>query len=170
MRKSLCALALGAAIVFAGAAAAENITNPAAKPIAVLDFDYRDTSGEARDQSDEHRARLGVFMAKLRTDLGADPRFPVISIACANPPCTAGNIPPQALMDAARKAGAYALLYGEIDKMSTLVQWGRVQLVDVTADKLLDDKFLTFRGDTDEAWLRAEAFIVEELKAGDFAR
>ena len=109
-------------------------------------------------------------MAKLRADLGADPRFPVVSIACANPPCTAGNMPPQALMDAARKAGAHALLYGEIDKMSTLVQWGRVELVDVAANKLLDEKFLTFRGDTDEAWLRAEAFLVEELKAGDFAQ
>jgi Protein of unknown function (DUF2380) len=170
MRRSMRALALGAAIMFAGPAAAETITHPDVKPIAVVDFDYRDTSGEARDQSAEHRARLGAFMAKLRADLGADPRFPVATIACANPPCTAGNTPPKALMDAARQAGAYAVLYGEIDKMSTLVQWGRVQLVDVAADKLLDDKFLTFRGDTDEAWLRAEAFIVEELKAGDFAQ
>lgn len=170
MTKSLRALALGAAIAFAAPAAAETIANPAAKPLAVVDFDYRDTSGEARDQSAKHRARLGAFMAKLRADLGADPRFPVVSIACADPPCTAGNMPPQALMDAARKAGAHARLYGEIDKMSTLVQWGRVELVDVAADKLLDDKFLTFRGDTDEAWLRAEAFLVEELKAGDFAQ
>jgi hypothetical protein len=170
MRKSLRALALTAGVVVAGPAPAENGANPTAKPIAIVDFDYRDTSGEARDQSAEHRARLGAFMAKLRADIGADPRFAVVSIACANPPCTAGNIPPQALMDAARKAGAHALLYGEIDKMSTLVQWGRVELVDVAADKLLDDKFLTFRGDSDDAWLRAEAFIVEELKARDFAQ
>jgi|HubBroStandDraft_1064217.scaffolds.fasta_scaffold283707_1 hypothetical protein len=169
MTESLRALALGA-VAFAAPAAAESIAVPAAKPIAVVDFDYRDTSGEARDQDAEHRARLDVFMAKLRADLGADPRFPVVSIACANPPCTGGNTPPQALMDAARKAGAHALLYGEIDKMSTLVQWGRVELVDVAADKLLDEKFLTFRGDTDEAWLRAEAFIIEELKARDFAQ
>jgi hypothetical protein len=108
-------------------------------------------------------------MAKLRADLGADRRFAVVSIACASPPCTAGNMPPQTLLDAARGAGAHALLYGEIHKMSTLVQWGKVQLVDVAANKLLDDKLLTFRGDTDEAWLRAEAFIVEELKARDFA-
>jgi len=169
MRKSLRALALAAGVVVAGPAAAENGANPAAKPIAVVDFDYHDTSGEARDQGAEHRARLGAFMAKLRADLGADPRFPVVSIACANPPCTAGNIPPEALIDAARKAGAHALLYGEIHKMSTLVQWAKVQLVDVAADKLLDDKLVTFRGDTDEAWLRAEAFIVEELKARDCA-
>ena len=170
MRKGLRALALAAGVAFAGPATPETIAHPAVKPIAVVDFDYRDTSGEARDQSAEHRARLGAFMAKLRADLSADPRFPVVSIACADPPCTAGNTPPQALIDAARKAGAHALLYGEIDKMSTLIQWGRVQIVDVAADKLLDDKLLTFRGDTDEAWLRAEAFIVEELKAGNFAQ
>jgi hypothetical protein len=170
MKRSLRALAIGAAIVFAGPAAAENNANPAANLIAVVDFDYRDTSGEPLDQSAEHRARLGAFMAKLRADLGADPKFLVLSIACADPPCTAGNTPPQALMDAARNAGAHALLYGEIAKMSTLVQWGRVELVDVAADRLLEDKFLTFRGDTDEAWLRAEAFIVEELKARNFAQ
>jgi hypothetical protein len=139
-------------------------------PIAVVDFDYRDSSGEVRDQAAEHRARLDAFMAKLRADLGADPRFPVVTIGCADPPCTAGNMTPTALMDAARRAGARLLLYGQIDKMSTLVEWGRVQIVDVAADRLLDDKLLTFRGDTDEAWLRAEAFIVEELKSGDFAK
>jgi hypothetical protein len=170
MRKSLRLFALAAGIVFAGPAGAETIANPAVQPIAVVDFDYRDTSGEVRDQTAEHRARLSAFMGKLRADLGADPRFPVVSIACADPPCTAGNTPPEALLDAARKAGAHALLYGEIDKMSTLVQWGRVELVDIAANKLLDDKFLTFRGDTDEAWLRAEAFIVEELKARNFAQ
>ena len=69
MRKSVRALALAAGVVAAGPAAAETIANPAAKPIAVLDFEDRDTSGEARDQGAEHRARLGAFMAKLRADL-----------------------------------------------------------------------------------------------------
>jgi hypothetical protein len=49
VRKSLRALALAASAAIAGPAAAETIANPAAKPIAVVDFDYRDTSGEARD-------------------------------------------------------------------------------------------------------------------------
>jgi hypothetical protein len=172
MRMNLRALALAAGVAFAGPAAAEDagFLDSGAKPIAILDFDYRDTSGEARDQGAEHRARLDAFMTKLRADLGADPRFPIVAIACADPPCTGANMPPAALMDAARKAGAHLLLYGEIHKMSTLVQWGKVQIVDVAADKLMYDKLLTFRGDTDEAWLRAEAFIVEELKSRDFAQ
>lgn len=159
----LSALAL-AALPHRAAGAASSVT-----PIAVIDFDYLDTSGEVRDQSAEHRARLGAFMAKLRADLAADPRFSVVSIACADPPCTARNTPPRTLLDAAAKAGGRLLVYGEIHKMSTLVQWGKVQIIDLAADKLLDDRLLTFRGDTDEAWLRAEAFIVEELKARFFA-
>ena len=39
-----------------------------------------------------------------------------------------------------------------------------MQVVDIEADKLLVDRWLTFRGDNDEAWRRAEAFIVEDLK------
>ena len=54
--------------------------------------------------------------------------------------------------------------------MSTLVQWASVELVDVEADKLLDDRFLTFRGDSDEAWRRAEAFVVEKMKGRSFER
>jgi hypothetical protein len=34
-----------------------------------------------------------------------------------------------------------------------------MQVVDIVADRLIDDKILTFRGDTEEAWLRAEAFL-----------
>ncbi len=169
MRRSLRALASAAGVVFAARPAAAGEISYPIKSVAVVDFDYRDTSGEVRDQSREHRARLDAFMAKLRADLGADPRLAVVTIACADPPCSAGNMPPTALMDAARRAGAQLLLYGQIHKMSTLVQWGRVQIVDVASDRLLDDKLLTFRGDTDEAWLRAEAFIAQELKSGNFA-
>ena len=39
------------------------------------------------------------------------------------------------------------VLYGGVHKMSTLVQWASVELIDVEANKLLDDRSLTFRGD-----------------------
>jgi hypothetical protein len=53
--------------------------------------------------------------------------------------------------------------------MSTLIQWAKVQVVDLQTDKPVFDRLLTFRGDTDEAWQRAEAFIVEQVNALDIA-
>jgi len=43
--------------------------------------------------------------------------------------------------------------------MSTLVQWGDVELLDLEADKVLFRQTVTFRGDTDEAYRRAAAFV-----------
>ncbi len=76
---------------------------------------------------------------------------------------------PTELVAAAKRAGARLILYGGIHKMSTLVQLAKVQVVDIEADRLIDNRSLTFRGDTDDAWQKAEAFIVEELKNPHFA-
>jgi Protein of unknown function (DUF2380) len=53
--------------------------------------------------------------------------------------------------------------------MSTLVQWATVQVVDARTDKLVLDRLLSFRGDDDEAWQHAEAFLAADLKALDFS-
>jgi hypothetical protein len=136
-------------------------------PVAVIDFDYTDTSGESRDQTAQHATRLAAFVKALRDDLAATGRFRSVEIACASPPCTARNTPAPALIAAAKAAGARLLVYGGIEKMSTLIQWGKLQIVDLQADRLIDDKMLSFRGDTDDAWRRAETFVVEEIKALD---
>jgi hypothetical protein len=78
----------------------------AAVPVAVVDFDYQGTSGEPRDQSAEHRSIMTEFMSKLRKDLAAEGKFAPLTIACADPPCTAGSTPPAAPIEAARQAGA----------------------------------------------------------------
>jgi len=134
-------------------------------PIAVFDFDYSDSSGEARDQTREHLARTQDFARRLREDLAASPQYLVVSIECPAPPCTAKSLAPDEVVAAARRAGAKLILYGGVHKMSTLVQWASVELVDIEANRLLDDRFLSFRGDSDEAWRRAEAFVVEKMKA-----
>ncbi len=134
-------------------------------PIAVFDFDYFDSSGEARDQTKEHLARTQDFARRLREDLAASPQYRVVPIECPTPPCTAKTLAPEEVVAAAKRAGARLILYGGVHKMSTLVQWASVELVDVEADRVLDDRFLTFRGDSDEAWTRAEAFVVEKMKA-----
>lgn len=141
--------------------------SPAAQPIpmAVIDFDYRDSSGEAQDMTAEHRARLKAFMSSLRTDLAASEDYRLVDVSCGTGPCSTSSVTPVELLDEAKRAGARLLLYGGIHKLSTLVQWAKVQVVDVEADKLLVDRLLTFRGDSDEAWRRAESFIVEDLRS-----
>ena len=40
-----------------------------------------------------------------------------------------------------------------------------MQAVDVESGRAVLDKLYTFRGDTDEAWERAEAFVAREVAA-----
>jgi hypothetical protein len=70
---------------------------------------------------------------------------------------------PQSLTDAARQSGARLLLYGGVHKMSTLIQFGKAQIVDLKTDKVVFDRMISFRGDNDEAWQRAGEFLAEDL-------
>jgi hypothetical protein len=44
---------------------------------------------------------------------------------------------------------ATLVLIGGVHKQSTLIQWAKVQAIDVDAGRLVLDKLLTFRGDTE---------------------
>jgi Protein of unknown function (DUF2380) len=68
-------------------------------------------------------------------------------------------------LTAARTAGADYALLGVVQKMSTLVLWCRASLIDLATRKVVLDRWLTFRGDTDEAWRRAASFLTRELEA-----
>jgi hypothetical protein len=144
------------------AAVADGAPSPVA--IAVLDLVYVDTSGELRDQRQEHETRTRRFSSTLRGDLERSGKFRIVMLACGAAPCTADGDPSE-LRARAREAGAKLVLIGGIHKQSTLIQWAKVQAVDVDADRLVLDKLLTFRGDTDEAWDRAEVFIAREVAA-----
>jgi hypothetical protein len=151
-------VALAMAIT-AGLAWAEG-ERPAPVPIAVADFDYVDTSGEVRDQRVEHEGRLQAFMRALRDDL-ASSGYRVVPLVCAQAPCPAGGSA-QLLQDA-RSSGATLLLYGGIHKQSTLIQWMKVEAVEVENGKYLFDRLMTFRGDTDESWTHSEQFLIKQL-------
>jgi hypothetical protein len=163
LRQIPVALALVGAMVLSAAPvsglAATDETRPS---IAIADFGYVDTSGEPRDQSSEHAARLAAFVSALKADLAARQRWRLAALDCDGP-CRPADIPASDLLAAARKAGADVLLVGGIHKMSTLVQWAQVEAIDATSGQVLLNKLFTFRGDTDEAWQRAEAFVAAEL-------
>jgi hypothetical protein len=133
--------------------------------IAVADFDYTDTSGEPIDQQAEHQARLQAFVGAIRASLEQGGRYRVVALACRQPPCTARNLPPAELLASASAAGAKRLLYGGIHKMSTLVQNAKIQMIDLENDKVTFDRLITFRGDNDEAWQRAQRFVTRDLMA-----
>jgi hypothetical protein len=142
---------------------AGNITKTE-QAVAVIDFDYLDTSGEPRDQRAEHEARLAAFMSDFRTDLAKGGDFRVVAPKCGADPCSSkSQVEP--LLVAARDSGADILLLGGVHKMSTLVQWAQVEAIEAGSGRVLFNKLFTFRGDTDEAWRRAENFMIEEMHA-----
>jgi hypothetical protein len=50
--------------------------------VAVIDLDYVDTSGEVRDQRQEHAARIARFSEALRADLSRGGKFRVVTLRC----------------------------------------------------------------------------------------
>ena len=132
--------------------------------IAVADFDYVDTSGEARDQSAEHKARVAKLAELVRENLSAQGDYRVLPFECPQHPCTPVSMGSDDFIAAARRTGARFVVYGGIRKMSTLVQWGDVELLDLESEKLLLKRTVSFRGDTDEAFSRAAAFVGDTVR------
>jgi hypothetical protein len=137
----------------------------AAEPIkiGVAEVDYVDTSGEMKDQQGAHAERAKRFAVKLRKDLEASGRYQIVTLDCGKDPCSVESQIPEDLIGAAKKSGARLLVYGGVHKLSTLVQNMKAQAVDLETNRLVFEKLITFRGDDDESWERAERFLAEEL-------
>jgi hypothetical protein len=133
------------------------------KAVAVDDFGYLDTSDEPADQTAAHQRRLEAFMSALRGDITADSRFRLVPSSCATT-CASEGAAFADRMRAASQSGAKILIVGNIHKMSTLVQWARAAAIDTASNRIVFEKLFTFRGDGDEAWQRAEAFVSEEIR------
>jgi len=133
--------------------------------VAIADFDNYDTSGENADRTAEHAARVQAFAALLRNDVAAQKKFNILHLTCAHPPCSAGRMSPDDLVRTARQAGARLLVYGGIHKQSTLIQLGKIEAFDLKTNKLVLNKNFSFRGDTDQAFRRATAFIARYFEA-----
>jgi len=132
--------------------------------LAFAGFSYKDTSGEIRDQTQEHNARLNMLNRLFREKLASSGRFAVVGIDCQSPACAVQDgVAPATLVESASKAGARYLVAGGVQKMSTLVQWARITILDLKERKALLDRLYTFRGDTDDAWRHAALFAVRDV-------
>ncbi|WP_416798231.1 DUF2380 domain-containing protein [Ciceribacter azotifigens] len=135
-----------------------------APTLAIADFDFKDTSGEIRDQSAIHQKRLSALVSTVREQLSEDRRVDVTSMDCGHDQCTPRGLGLATLSRQAKAAGASHLLIGEVHKMSTLVGWVKYALLDLQSNRPTCDRFLTYRGDTDEAWHRAAKFVVQDVE------
>lgn len=160
LRRSMVVAAVAAG---GWAVAAAASTPPAAVTVAVAAFDNDDTAGESAERTAAHAARVDGFDELLGAAFGTTGPYRAVRIDCPAGGCSATTARPEALIAAARAAGARILVYGGIHKMSTLVQIGKIQAVDLSADRLLIDRLFTFRGDTDAAFERAADFMARQV-------
>ena len=156
-------LALTAVAVVCACSVRQGRAQPAPLVFAVAEIYYVDTSGEAVDQSADHRRRLREFEAALRGDLTASGKIANAALECPPNACSVGDLNDSQLVAKAKEAGATHLLIGRFHKMSTLIQQAKFDVIDVKARKLVFDRFITFRGDNDAAWRHAESFLVRQI-------
>ena len=128
--------------------------------LAIAHLDYIDTSGEGEGPSRGASRILGCLQAPLQSDLSSSGKYRIVPIGCGARPCTSGASTAE-LQEAAEAAGARLVVTGGIHKMSTLVQWAKIQIADADQGRIVFDRLLTFRGDSAAAWQRAEAFLAE---------
>jgi Protein of unknown function (DUF2380) len=155
--------AIAAALMMSqGGSSYANVAATQPVALAIVPLDYVDTSGEPVDQSAAHQQRAGAFVSDLQRDLAAGGQYRVVPIDCGAEPCTSRTNPVE-LQKAARAAGVKLALLGGVQKMSTLVQWAKIEIADEDGGKVVFDRLLTFRGDNDEAWRRAESFVARDV-------
>jgi hypothetical protein len=161
-RSIIAVAAVGLAAALGGLRAQADVapTQPAA--LAVLNLDYVDTSGEPTDQMAAHQRRAADFVSALRRDLAANGQYRIVPMSCGSAPCDPAMNPSE-LQKAARAAGAKLVLLGGVHKMSSLIQWAKIQIADEEHGRIVFDRLLTFRGDTDEAWQKAESFLARDV-------
>ena len=163
MKLLSAALAVVAVAIFCVGAVRQGRAQGTAPVLAVAEIHYVDTSGEAIDQSADHRRRLREFEAALRSDLVASGKIANAALECPPNACSVGDINDSQLLGKAKEAGATHLLIGRFHKMSTLIQQAKFDVIDVKARKVVFDRYISFRGDNDAAWRRAESFLAGQI-------
>lgn len=158
-RRSIAVLS---ALTIVSASAAFGEPPPSAK-VAVASFTFEDTSGEAKKDNVQHDAMLKDFQSIVSKTLSDKLKLDVTPLSCAPDKCSLTDPGMEALADMAKKADARYLVAGGLHKMSTLVGWAKVVVVDLGPDGKVCDRLLSYRGDNPEAWERAAKFAANDL-------
>ena len=160
--RSACLAFIAAAVLFASPVERSRAQGEV-PAVAVAEISFVDTSGEVVDQSADHSRRLREFAAALRSDLSASGKLRGIALDCSPNACSIGDMDADRLVEKAQAAGAVYLVISSFHKTSTLIQGEKFEIVDVKARSKVVDRLISFRGDNDEAYRRAEGFIVRQI-------
>ena len=124
-----CSLAiLGLTAALGGQRAQADVAPTQPVALSVLGLDFVDTSGEPTDQTAAHQ-RAADFVSALQRDLVANGQYRVVPMSCGSAPCEPVMNPAE-LQKAARADGTRFVVLGGVHKMSTLVQWAKIQVAD----------------------------------------
>jgi TolB-like protein len=127
--------------------------------VAVADFDYVDSSGEPANQQAAHAQRLDALKAEIIASLTQSGHFTGVALNCAKPPCSAGNLDQDDISKWAHAQNAQFVVFGGVHKISTLIQWGQVEVMNTATGKAVASRTVTFRGDSDDAWRHAADYV-----------
>ena len=127
--------------------------------VVVADFDYADSSGEPTDQRAAHDARLRALRADIIATLNTGGQLAAAPLSCATPPCSADHLDQHDMTDAAEAQHAQFIVFGGVHKISTLIQWGQIEVMNVSSGQALLSRTVTFRGDSADAWHHAADYI-----------
>ena len=131
--------------------------------VAVADFDYVDTSGEVRDQTAAHQARLQDLRNGIISELGQNGRFTAVPLKCAAARCSVDDLDQATMTKDATAENAQFVVFGSVHKISSLIQFGQIDAMNVATGKTALTRAITFRGDSENAWQHATAFIGQML-------
>jgi Protein of unknown function (DUF2380) len=132
--------------------------------IAVFDFELVDTSlqGEVNGpRSDEHDRLLRVG-DQLRKELAESGKFQLLDITPVNAAAHGSNLQACGGCDLqyARQIGADLEITGVVQKVSNLILNINIYLRDVQTGQIVTSMSADMRGNTDESWTRAMAYLV----------
>jgi Protein of unknown function (DUF2380) len=154
---------LGVAAFFALALATAASAGAPAPPLAVFPIELWDTSGEGAKPGQAERLRHATeTLAKTLEQTG---RYSIVDLTPyreeieKTAPRYACNGCWKPIVD---KAGAQFAALSTIHKVSSLISSFDISITDLKTEKLVAYASGQFRGDTDEAYTRAIAFLVKD--------
>ncbi len=137
---------------------------PSPPTLAILPLKLLDTSGEPIDQGPEHARRLTIMAEDLAADLGSGGGYRTLRLTPETLRTRCPDERPDCLLATAREAGADLVFVGVVHKSSTLILQLFARVAETRTGRAVLTRDLNFRGDTDEAWRRAEAFLAGQIR------
>ena len=131
----------------------------AAVRVAVADFDYDDSSGEVRQETAEHAKFVTALKADIVKAIADAGGFSTETLRCGAKTCSGDSLDQAEMTRAAKAQDARFIVFGGVHKVSTLIQWGQIEVMDTQTGQTKLSRTVSFRGDDADAWQHAGSYI-----------